>query len=114
MTIWERVKTALTGLGVTMAENTLILDTGIPFPDTYLVYQMISNPAVQDADDEEFLRGYRVQVSYYSRSGLAVVPDIDGAMKTAGFTRLPGRELPYNEKSRHFGLALDYFFVEEV
>jgi hypothetical protein len=97
-----------------MAANTFLAATGNELPDTFLVYQMISNPAIQQADDDETLRGYRVQVSYYSRTGLAGVPDIDGAMKTAGFTRLPGRELPYNEKTRHFGLALDYHFLEEI
>lgn len=114
MTIWERVKTALSGLGKTTAANTMVMATGVELPDEFLVYQMISNPAVQHADDEEKIRSYRVQVSYYSRSGLAAQPDIDGAMLTAGFRRLPGREIPYNRETRHFGLALDYLFIEEL
>lgn len=114
MTIWERVKAALSGLGKTMAANTMVMATGAELPDEYLVYQLISNPALQHADDEEKLRSYRVQVSYFSRAGLAALPDIDGAMRTAGFKRLPGRELPYNPATRHYGLALDYIFVEEL
>jgi hypothetical protein len=41
------------------------------------------------------------------------MPDIVGAMTLAGFTRLPGRELPYNPNTRHFGIALDFNYLEE-
>ena len=112
-TIWERMKTALTALAVPMAANTYILASGQELPDSYLVYFMISDPPTQHADNVEKLKTYRVQVSYYSRSGLLSMPDIVGAMTGAGFTRLPGRELPYNPDTRHFGMAMDFNFLEE-
>lgn len=112
-TIWERAYNALSGLGVSLAESVYIPASGTELPDSYLVYFVVSDPAVQHADDEESLRSYYVQVSYYDRDGLQSMPDIDGAMTTAGFTRLPGRELPYNPETRHFGIALEYQYLEE-
>ena len=112
-TIWERVKTALTPLNLPMEENTYIVNKDEPYPDSYLVYFMVSDPPAQHADNVEKLRTYRMQVSYYSRNGLLNMPDIVGAMTGAGFTRLPGRELPYNPDTRHFGIALDFNYLEE-
>ena len=113
MTIWARVKTALTSLSIPMAANTMVTCTGTQLPDTNLVYQLISSPQEQAADDRETLRSYRMQVSYYSRAGLTNLPDISGAMVAAGFTRGPIRELPYNPTTRHFGLAMEFVFLEE-
>src|SRR4030042_7032731 len=112
-TIWERVKTALTPLDILMAENTYIPAKGQEYPDSYLVYFMVSEPPAQHADNVEKLRTYRMQVSYYSRNGLLSMPDIVGAMTGAGFTRLPGHELPYNPDTRHFGMAMDFNYLEE-
>jgi hypothetical protein len=115
MSIWSTTKTALTGLGFPLAASAMILATGADLPDEYLVYQMISNPPEMRADNLETLRSYRVQVSVYSRTGLAVIPaQVETAMLAAGFTRLEGRELPYNSQTRHFGCALDYNYLEEV
>jgi hypothetical protein len=58
------------------------------------------------------MRCWRVQISYYNRSGLAGMPDIDGAMTSAGFERGGVRELPYNQQTRHFGLALEFIYTE--
>jgi hypothetical protein len=113
MTIWERVYTALSGLGKPLAASVYIPESGEELPDSYLVYFMVDNPAELHADNAEKLRQYRVQVSYYSRSGLVSMPDIEGAMTVAGFTRLPGRELPYNPDTRHFGIALDFAYLDE-
>jgi len=114
MTIWERVNTALTALSLPLAANVYIPASGQELPDSYLVYFMISDPAELHADNIEKLRSYRVQVSYYSRNGLLTMPDIVGAMTGAGFTRLPGRELPYNPDTRHFGIALDFNYLEDL
>jgi len=113
MTIWERVKNALTGLGVPISANLHIEASGAELPDLFLVYFLVSSPPEQSADDRETLRSYRMQVSAYSRSGLISLPDIDGAMVAAGFSRGPQRELPFNEQTRHFGLALEYIYLEE-
>jgi len=112
VTIWERIKAALTPLNVPISANSNIASTGSNLPDLYLVYFLISAPPEQHADDQETLRTNHVQVTVYSHSGLAILPDVDGAMTIAGFTRGPMRELPYNQQTRHFGLALEYYFLE--
>ena len=112
MTIWERTLAALTPLGLPMAANVYIAATGNALPDTYLVYFLVSSPPEQHADDAETLRSYNMQVSYYARAGLAGMPNIDGAMTAAGFARGPQTELPYNQLTRHFGLALEYVYLE--
>lgn len=115
MTIWETTYDALYGLGLPLAANTMIVDTGEELPDEYLVYQMISDPPELHADNIETLRSYRMQVSYYSRTGLAAIPaQVETAMLAAGFTRIEGRELPYSQQTRHFGLALDFNYLEQL
>ena len=113
MTIWERVSTALSGLGVPMAANVYQLDTGDELPDQFLVYSLVSAPPAQHADDAETLRTYTVQVSIYDRAGLITLPDIAGAMVADGFTRGPLRELPRDEKTGHYGLALEFNYLEQ-
>ncbi len=103
-TIYEKTAAALITLDVPFAMNTYLGE----LPDVYLVYQLISAPAQQHADDEESLRSFRVQVSIYSNSGLIDLPDVDGAMLAAGFQKGPMRELPYDRDTGHFGLALDF------
>lgn len=113
MDIWSATSTALTGLGLPMAANQYLIATGADYPDAFLVYTLISDPPAQHAENVETLRRYRMQVSYFSRSGLSGMPGIEGAMIAAGFTRLPGRELPYNPETRHFGMALEFYFLDE-
>jgi len=113
MTIWEHMKAALTGLGVPMAANAFIPSGGEERPDLYLVYFLIVSPPIQHADDGETLREYAVQVSIYSRDGLTGLPDVESAMLAAGFMFEAQRELPYNPDTRHYGLAMDFNFVED-
>jgi hypothetical protein len=103
-TVFSVTATALATLGVPYAENTFRGD----LPDVYLVYQLISSPADQHADDEETLRSFRIQVSGYSKTGLAALPNIDSAMKAAGFMKATMRELPFDPDTGHFGLTQDY------
>ncbi|OGO35670.1 MAG: hypothetical protein A2W35_05360 [Chloroflexi bacterium RBG_16_57_11] len=112
MTIWELVEEALADLGMPVAANAMIQETGEQLPDQYLVYFLVSSPPELHADDVEVMRSYRIQVSVYSRSGLADLPDVDGAMTVVGFSRGPQRELPYNILTRHYGLALEYVYTE--
>jgi len=109
MTIWERVKQALSILSIPVAANTY---TGATLPEAFAVYQLISDPAIQHADDRETMTRYRVQVTVYRRGGLADLPNVRGAMLAAGFTRGPSRELPFNRDTRHYSLAMDYFYTE--
>ena len=112
-TIWERTNTALLTLSLPLAANAYVVSTGSQLPDAYLVYFLVSAPPQQHADDVETLRSYTMQVSYYSRLGLAGMPDINGAMTAAGFTAGPLRELPFNQQTRHFALMLEFSYLEE-
>lgn len=113
MTIWERVKAALTSLSVPMAANVYIPATEADRPDTYLVYSLVAGDPLQHADNEEKLREQTVQVNIWSRDGLTNHPDVEGAMLAAGFAFVESRELPYDEDTRHFGLAIDFNYVED-
>jgi hypothetical protein len=113
MSVWSVTYTALVTLGLPMAEGVYLSASGAELPDRYLVYFLVSAPPVQHADNAETLRNFRMQVSAYTRLGLHGLPDIDAAMVAAGFTRSMQRELPYNTLTRHFGLALEYIFLEQ-
>jgi hypothetical protein len=112
-TIWEITEGALDGLGVALAANVYVTASGTALPDEFMVYSLVSSPPELHADDFEELRSYRMQVSYFNRAGLINMPDIDGAMTAAGFSRSSMRELPYSDKTRHFGVALDYIYLAE-
>ena len=111
--IWVITKNALTGLGVPMAANRYLVQTGDQLPDQYIVYQLISSPPELHAENSEKYRTYRMQVTIWDRTGLDNLPDISGSMVAAGFGRGPFRELPYVESTRHFGLAYDFFYLED-
>jgi hypothetical protein len=113
MTIWERVQAALSILSIPMGQSVYIPATPGAWPNLYLVYLSVDGVPAMEADDAEIERRYRVQVSIYSRTGLANLPNIDGAMIAAGFQKGPERELPYDHQTRHFGLAKDYFYLEQ-
>ena len=109
--IWELVENTLSALGLptlSAAANQMILASGETLPDQFLVYQLISAPPLQHADDRETMRIWRVQVSIFDRNGLSNLPDVTGVMVEAGFTRGPMRELEYDKNKRHFGLGMDF------
>lgn len=111
--IWSRTKTALTSLSQPMAANQYLVATGADLPDLFMVYQLISSPPEQHADNVETMRSYRMQVSVYSRTGLDSLPAVATAMVAAGFTRSLITELPYNQLTRHYGLALEFIYTEQ-
>ena len=112
-TIWEVTADALDGLGVPVAANIYIPATNEAYPDTYLVYQLISSPPLLHADNFEEMRYYRMQVTAFSRDGLAGLPDVSAAMVAVGFTRGPMREIPYDLETRHFGLVMEFVYTSD-
>lgn len=106
--IFTRTQTALDTLAPIPSGRDVQLDASGNLPDTYLVYSLITGQAAQHADNIETERFYRVQVSIYSRLDSTLAPDVDGAMKAAGFSPSDERELPYSHESRHHGWAKDY------
>ena len=115
-TIFEKVVAALNSINpsVPYAFNQYLIADGSDFPDQFLVYTLISDAPQQHADNGETIRSYRIQVTTFSRSGLVSIPDVDTAMLNAGFVRSSRRTMPYDEMTRHFGLAADYIYYLEV
>jgi hypothetical protein len=109
-TVFEVTAGALTTLAVPFGQNTYHSADGT-IPDQYLVYQEITGVGKQHADNEEINRMHRIQVTCFSRTGLASLPDVDGAMRAAGFTLGPERELPQDISTEHYILAKDYFIL---
>jgi hypothetical protein len=109
-TIFQRVETALA-----------TLDPAVPFamspysgtlPALYIAHQLVDSPPEQHADDAEILRSYTVQVTIWSTAGLAVLPNVDAAMKAAGFEKGRERQLPKDQISGHYGLAKEFIYLE--
>jgi hypothetical protein len=114
MTIWEITAEALAYLGVPVVANALIPESNTPMPDTFLVYSLVSSSPLLHADNLESMRMYRMQVTAYSRDGLAGLPDVPGAMVDVGFTRGPMREIPYNADTRHYGLVMEFVYYTDA
>jgi hypothetical protein len=110
ITIFERVESAL---------NTL--SPAVPYalspykgtlPDLYIVHQLINSPAVSHFDNAEAARDNIVQITIWNKAGLAVLPDVDTAMKSAGFQKGDMHQLPQDPATLHYGLAIDYHYFE--
>ena len=116
MTIWERVKTALTTLTIPVSEGINLQATGSTLPTQkpaeFVVYSLVSAPPEQFGDDEITMRSYRVQVSYYSLIGLTGMPDIKALMTVAGFSCGPITEIPYDQSAGYYGVALEFVYTE--
>lgn len=111
--IWARTKTALTSLSIPMAQNRYQVATGADLPDVFMVYQLIASPPEQHADNSEKLRAYLMQVNVFSRAGLNALPAVVAAMVAAGFTHGNDTELPFSEETLHFGLSMEFYYLEE-
>lgn len=112
-TIFERAETAIATLSVPYANQVYLVQSGAALPDQFIVFFLVSSSPAQQANDVETLRGNRVQVSVYDRAGLQGLPDVDTAMTAAGFVRSNKSQLPFNQETRHFGLALEYTYLED-
>ncbi|TRZ48830.1 hypothetical protein D4S03_09145 [bacterium] len=110
-TIFELVATALDKLSPTVPYGlgTYLCDGELP--DQYMAFSLIDGVPEQHADNIETHRSYRVQISIFSRSGLAVLPGVDAAMLAAGFTKGPERQLARDDETEHYGLGKDYFYL---
>jgi hypothetical protein len=109
-TIFERVETALATISPAVSFS--LAPYKGTLPDTYIVHQLITSPPEAHADNAESERSYLVQVSIYSKAGLAALPDVDAAMTAAGFQVGDYRQLPQDPQTGHYGLAKDYVYFE--
>jgi aminoglycoside phosphotransferase (APT) family kinase protein len=115
-TIFDRTYSALATLSpaIPFALDVYLKSDAGDLPATFITYALISGDPAQSADNEETLREYVMQVSIFSTAGLSSLPDVDGVMATAGFVKGSERQLPRDSETRHFGLARDYHYLEDL
>lgn len=111
-TIWEKVEDALDSLSTPFKADVYLPEAGGALPNAFMTYSLVSSVPLQHANGAETERMYRVQVSYYSKSGLLSMPDINGVMVTAGFMAGPKTSIAYNQQTGHYGLALEFVYEE--
>ncbi len=112
-TIFERVSTALATLSPAIPYAMDVYETTTTLPDIFIAYHVIYSDARDHHDNAESLRGYLVQISTYSRADLVNLPNVDAAMRAAGFVKSTGRQIPKDSQSGHYGYAQDYFYLED-
>lgn len=115
-TVFDRTATALATLSpaIPYALDVYLKSDAGELPDTFITYSLISGEPAQHADNDETLREYIMQISIYARAGLSSLPNVDAAMKAAGFVKGSERQLPRDAATRHFGLARDYHYLEDL
>ena len=109
-TIFERVETALA-----------TISPAVPFalapykgtlPDLYVTHQLLPSPAAQHADNVESERLFTVQILIWNKAGIPSESSVDTAMLTAGFQKGDLRQLPQDPQTHHYGLAIEYVYLE--
>lgn len=86
-----------------------------PLPDTYMVYFLVSEPALSSADNKERSSCPKVQFSLFYRdiSVMQSIPDkIIKAALAAGFIRNNSGRIPRKNDSGHFGWRCDFILYE--
>jgi hypothetical protein len=111
-TIFELVEDALSTLSPAVPFALHPYQSLDTLPDTYITYQLPDSTAEQHADNIETERSYLVQIDVWDVNGLVSLPNVDTAMTTAGFQKSRRRQLPRDALTGHFGLALDYVYLE--
>lgn len=111
-TIYEIVDDALATLGPIPYAMKPYLSGDGNLPETFLDYQLIDGVPEQHGDNAETARTYTVQVTIWSTGGLVSLPDVNAAMKAAGFRVGPERQLPKDHDTGHYGLAKDFTYLE--
>lgn len=112
MTIFELVDDALNTLSPAVPFALHPYQSLTAMPDTYITYQVPDSTAEQHADNVETERSYLVQIDVWDVNGLVGLPNVDAAMTAAGFLKGRRHQLPKDEQTGHFGLALDYVYLE--
>lgn len=111
-TVIDRVDSALDGLSPAVPHALAPYKTSGALPDLFIVYQLISSPLEQSADNIETERSYLIQVTIWNRAGLDLMPNLTTAMQSAGFRAGTFRQLPQDPQTGHYGLAKDFVYLE--
>ena len=110
--IFARVKSAMDTLSPAVPHALAPYKVSGSLPDLFIVYQLITSPAEQSADNVETERSYLVQVTIWNRAGLTTLPDVTTAMRSAGFRAGAFRQLPQDPETGHYGLAKEFVYLE--
>lgn len=109
-TIFERVETALGTI------NPAVNYAAAPYkgtlPNAFITHQLLPSLAEQHADNVETERSYTVQISLLDTAGIPSTTSVDTAMKAAGFHKSDMRQLPQDPQSHHYGLAVEFVYIE--
>lgn len=88
---------------------------GEALPDTHATYFIVDSPSRGFADNKPTSRTTRVQIVLYSKDP-AIKQGADEALKAvmlpAGFLRVGGGDLPFNEGTGHYAYRCDYRFYD--
>lgn len=112
--IHAKIKTILDTLGYPVrAQGTY--NPGESLPETHVTYQIIDAPNNSHADNIPTSTTWRIQVTLYSKKP-SITQSADALIKAAlipeGFTRVSGRDYPYNAETGHNGFTTDYRYYE--
>ena len=109
-TIFQRVETALSTISPSISY------AAAPYKDTlpnaYVTHQLINSPAEEHADGVETERSYTMQLNFWDKAGIPSTTNVDAAMKEAGFHKGNVRQLPQDQQTHHYGLAVEYVYFE--
>jgi hypothetical protein len=109
-TIFERVETALGT--ISPAVPFALAPYKDTLPDAYITHQLLPSSAAQHADNVESERLFTVQISMWSKAGIPSESSVDTAMLAAGFQKGDIRQLPQDQQTDHYGLAIEYVYLE--
>lgn len=109
-TIFERVETALGT--VSPAINYAAAPYKGDLPSVYVTHQLINSPPEQHADNAETERSYTMQLNFWDKAGIPSTTSVDAAMKAAGFQKSDVRQLPQDPQTHHYGLAVEFVYIE--
>ncbi len=111
MTIFEIVEAALGTV------SPAIYFASAPYkgtlPSAFVTHQLVTSPPEQHADNVEIERSYTIQLNFWDVSNIPSTSSVDAAMKAAGFEKGTVRQLPQDPQTHHYGLAVEYVYLEQ-
>jgi hypothetical protein len=109
-TIFERVNAALSTISPAVPHSAAPYKGSLP--DAYITHQLINSPPEQHADNVETERSYTMQINLWDKADIPSTIKVDAAMLAAGFMKGDVRQLPQDPQTHHYGLAIEYFYLE--
>lgn len=112
--IYELIYNTLTQLGYPVREQGTF-KTNETLPETFITYQIILSTDNAHYDNAPASTTTRIQLALYSKKP-AIKQNADNLFRSvmlpAGFLRISGRDLPFNQNTGHYGYTSDYNYYE--